>query len=166
VTYDFNSFSIYCLSCILKMAVFSVVVSCSLVEVSELIALMMEAASTSVTSVNLYQTTQRNNPEDSHLHICCWKNLKSHEVVYFSEFTFLFSSIYLSSYKGLTSCTHCVKDTVSDIILRLEVQNTETTCFSTSLYFSTLLQINPNLIFCWISSTFLNGLLTVSHSKH
>jgi hypothetical protein len=33
-----------------------------------LIALMMEAASTSKTSVNSYQTTRRNNPEDSHLH--------------------------------------------------------------------------------------------------
>jgi hypothetical protein len=31
-------------------------------------ALMMEAASTSETSENLYQTTRRNNPEDSHLH--------------------------------------------------------------------------------------------------
>jgi hypothetical protein len=31
-------------------------------------ALMMEAASTSETSVNFYQTTQRNNPKDSHLH--------------------------------------------------------------------------------------------------
>jgi hypothetical protein len=27
----------------------------------------MEAASTSETSVNFYQTTRRNNPEDSHL---------------------------------------------------------------------------------------------------
>jgi hypothetical protein len=32
------------------------------------IALMMEAASTSETSVNVYQTTRRNNPEDSHLY--------------------------------------------------------------------------------------------------
>jgi hypothetical protein len=32
-----------------------------------LIALMMEAASTSETSVNFYQNTLRNNPEDSHL---------------------------------------------------------------------------------------------------
>jgi hypothetical protein len=31
-------------------------------------ALMMEAASTSETSVNFYQATRRNNPEDSHLH--------------------------------------------------------------------------------------------------
>jgi hypothetical protein len=39
------------------------------------IALMMEAGSTSETSVNLYQTTSRNNPEDSHLHTCCHENL-------------------------------------------------------------------------------------------
>jgi hypothetical protein len=31
-------------------------------------ALMMEAASTSEKSVNFYQTTRRNNPEDSYLH--------------------------------------------------------------------------------------------------
>jgi hypothetical protein len=31
------------------------------------ITLMMEAASTSKTLVNFYQTTLRNNPEDSHL---------------------------------------------------------------------------------------------------
>jgi hypothetical protein len=43
-------------------AVFWVVAPCSLV------ALMMEAASTSEKSVNFYQTTRRNNPEDSHLH--------------------------------------------------------------------------------------------------
>jgi N6-adenosine-specific RNA methylase IME4 len=30
---------------------------------------MMEAASTSETPVNFYKTTQRYNPEDSHLHI-------------------------------------------------------------------------------------------------
>jgi hypothetical protein len=33
-----------------------------------LIALMMEAASTSEMSVNIYQTTRRNNLEDSHFH--------------------------------------------------------------------------------------------------
>jgi hypothetical protein len=33
------------------------------------IALMMEAANTSQTSENFYETTRRNNPEDSHLHI-------------------------------------------------------------------------------------------------
>jgi hypothetical protein len=33
----------------------------------EAIALMMEAASSSETLVNFYQTTRRYNPEDSHL---------------------------------------------------------------------------------------------------
>jgi hypothetical protein len=31
------------------------------------VTLMMQAASTSATSVNLYQNTRRNNPEDSHI---------------------------------------------------------------------------------------------------
>jgi hypothetical protein len=38
---------------------------------------MMEAESTSETSVNFYQTTRRNNPEDSHLHNRRRENLKS-----------------------------------------------------------------------------------------
>jgi hypothetical protein len=45
---------------------------------SRLIALMMEAASTSETSVNFYQTTRRNNPGDDHLHSRRRENLKSH----------------------------------------------------------------------------------------
>jgi hypothetical protein len=36
------------------------------------IALMMEAASTSEMSLNFHQTTQRNNPEDSHLDNQIW----------------------------------------------------------------------------------------------
>jgi hypothetical protein len=32
-------------------------------------ALMVEAASTSEMSINFYQITRRNNPEDIHLHI-------------------------------------------------------------------------------------------------
>jgi hypothetical protein len=39
---------------------------------------MMEAARTSETLVNFYQTTQRYNPEDSHLHTHCCENLKSY----------------------------------------------------------------------------------------
>jgi hypothetical protein len=50
----------------MKMAVFWVVA----------IALMMEAASTSETPVNIYQITRRNIPEDSHLRRL--ENLKSH----------------------------------------------------------------------------------------
>jgi hypothetical protein len=36
--------------------------------VVSIIMAMMEAARTSETSVNFYQTTRRYNPEDSHLH--------------------------------------------------------------------------------------------------
>jgi hypothetical protein len=39
---------------------------------------MMEAASTSETPVNFYQTTRHNNPEDIHLHIRRREYLKSH----------------------------------------------------------------------------------------
>jgi hypothetical protein len=35
----------------------------------KLIALMMEAASTSETSVNFYKTTRRFNTKDSHFHV-------------------------------------------------------------------------------------------------
>jgi hypothetical protein len=43
---------------------------------SSLITLMMEATSTSETSVNFYQITQCNNPEDSHLHTHHHENLE------------------------------------------------------------------------------------------
>jgi hypothetical protein len=45
------------------MAVFWIVAPSSLDD-----ALMMEAAGTSKTSVNVYQTTRRNNPEDRYVH--------------------------------------------------------------------------------------------------
>jgi hypothetical protein len=44
------------------------------------IALMMETARTYETSVNFYQTTRRNNPEDSHLCTRRREKPKSHEV--------------------------------------------------------------------------------------
>jgi hypothetical protein len=57
------------------MAVFWVVAPCSLVEVylrfsgaCLLIAPMLEVLSTSETTVNFYQSTRHNNPEDNHLH--------------------------------------------------------------------------------------------------
>jgi hypothetical protein len=43
---------------------------------SIIIALMMEAVNTSETSINFYQTTWCNIPEDSHLHTHCCENLK------------------------------------------------------------------------------------------
>jgi hypothetical protein len=42
-----------------------------------LIVLMMEAMNNSETSVNSYETTRRNIPEDSHLHTRRRENLKS-----------------------------------------------------------------------------------------
>jgi hypothetical protein len=66
------------------MAVFWDVVPCSLVliltDVSEelLITLMMEADSTSETSVNVDQTARCYILEDSHLHTRHRENLKSH----------------------------------------------------------------------------------------
>jgi hypothetical protein len=55
-----------------KMAVFSDVAPCSLVDFGPRFSgdtLMMEAISTSEASVNFYQTTQRNNREGSHLQV-------------------------------------------------------------------------------------------------
>jgi hypothetical protein len=43
-----------------------------------MIALMMEAARSSETLVNFYQTTQRNNPEDSNLRTNRRENIKSY----------------------------------------------------------------------------------------
>jgi hypothetical protein len=43
-----------------------------------MIALMMEAARTSKTLINFYQTTRRYNPEDSHLRTHRRENLKSY----------------------------------------------------------------------------------------
>jgi hypothetical protein len=45
-----------------------------------LIALMMEAARTSETLVNFYQTTRRYNPEDRHLRTHRRENLKSYKL--------------------------------------------------------------------------------------
>jgi hypothetical protein len=54
----------------MKRTVFWDVALCSLIEVCRrfrgAIAMMMEAVSTSETSVNFYQTTWRKIPEDSH----------------------------------------------------------------------------------------------------
>jgi hypothetical protein len=45
-----------------------------------IITLIMDAARTSETLVNVYQTTQRDLPEDSHLHIHCCENLQFHRL--------------------------------------------------------------------------------------
>jgi hypothetical protein len=50
--------------------------------------LLMEAASTSETSVNICQTTQRNNPEDSYQHTRRRENLTLHKTKYHLRFSF------------------------------------------------------------------------------
>jgi hypothetical protein len=78
-----------------KIALFWDVAPCSVVEIdrrfrdayclyhhrhvdpSTIKAMMMEAESTSETSVSFYQTTRLNIPEDSHLHASHRENLKS-----------------------------------------------------------------------------------------
>jgi hypothetical protein len=45
---------------------------------ASIIALMMEAVRTSEVSVNVYETTRRNVPEDSQLHIRRRENIKCH----------------------------------------------------------------------------------------
>jgi hypothetical protein len=49
---------------------------------------MMEAARTSETLVNFYQTTRRYNPEDSHLRTRRRENLKSY-FLYLSDYQLL-----------------------------------------------------------------------------
>jgi hypothetical protein len=50
----------------------------SIIRAMIIIALMMEAARTSETLINFYQTTRCYNPEDSHLHTHRRENLKSY----------------------------------------------------------------------------------------
>jgi hypothetical protein len=45
---------------------------------NKVITLMMEAGTSSETSVNYYQSTRRNNPEDSHFHTRRRENFESH----------------------------------------------------------------------------------------
>jgi hypothetical protein len=72
-----------------NMAVFWVVALCNLVEVYRRFIGHYcfshherddGAADTHETSVNFYQTTTRNIPEDSHLHACRRENLKYHQI--------------------------------------------------------------------------------------
>jgi hypothetical protein len=54
-----------------------------------LMALMKEPVNTSETSVNFYQTTRPNNPEESHLYTRRRENLKSHLERVSSKYIFL-----------------------------------------------------------------------------
>jgi hypothetical protein len=65
-----------------------------------LISLTMEALSTSETSLNLYQTTWRNNTEARHLHTRRRENLKSN--IFDCNFT-LISAITYDPHRHLTN---------------------------------------------------------------
>jgi hypothetical protein len=66
-------------------------------DIALVIALMMEAVSTFVTSVNFCQTTRRNNPEDSHLNSRRHEKLKSYnEYLKVEAVTFIRVKLYTS----------------------------------------------------------------------
>jgi hypothetical protein len=58
-------------------------------------ALMMEAAKTSETLVNFYQTKRRYNPEDSHVHTHRRENFKSYLVTNKTVFSRIFIEYFL-----------------------------------------------------------------------
>jgi hypothetical protein len=75
-----------------------------------LIALMMEAARTSETLVNFYQTTWRYNPEDSHLRTHCRENVKSYLIhfLFRSNGVFCKDAVWTSiSKRSMGGCWHC-----------------------------------------------------------
>jgi hypothetical protein len=65
---------------------------------STLIALLLEAASTSETSVNFYETTRRYIPEDSHIPTRRHENLKFH--LLFQYFPKVFCTYFIDG-RGL-----------------------------------------------------------------
>jgi hypothetical protein len=68
------------------------------------IALMMEAARTSETLVNFYQTTRCYNPEDSHLHTHRRQNLKSYLVNLYGEATHRYVRRFVVNFYQTTRC--------------------------------------------------------------
>jgi hypothetical protein len=82
---------------------------------SLLIALMMEAARTSKTLVNFYQTTRRYNPEDSHLRTLRRENLKSYlyQLVQYITITCSYNS----------QCRYCILSMGLSLLLMLLGKN-------------------------------------------
>jgi hypothetical protein len=65
-----------------------------------IIALMMEAGSTSETSVIFYETARRDIPQDSHLHTRCRENMKSPTHVSFvTQLMFCHLSVCIGNYQ-------------------------------------------------------------------
>jgi hypothetical protein len=65
-----------------------------------IVALMMEAASTSETFADFYQTTRRNNSEDSNLYTCCSDNLTVHLYLLITGFEMFISLVSFFSSRG------------------------------------------------------------------
>jgi hypothetical protein len=66
---------------------------------------MLEAVSTSETSVNSYQTTWRNMPEDSHFHTRRRENLKSH-LFLFIKILLKESDVFIIQPSNHKLCSH------------------------------------------------------------
>jgi hypothetical protein len=81
-------------------------------------ALMMEAARTSETLTNVYQTTRSYNPEDSHLHTCRRKNLNSYKELMFTHFKIMFA-VNLVRIAELSGCAMGAIPTTHTIVLGL-----------------------------------------------
>jgi hypothetical protein len=75
-----------------------------------LITLIMEAVSTSETSENFYQTTRRNNPEDSHLHTRNRENLKSDQSIFTSFWRLSVNSHSCSVNNNNGDTTSCIQE--------------------------------------------------------
>jgi hypothetical protein len=67
--------------------------------ITVIIALTMEAVSASETTVNFYQTTRRNNPEDGHLHTHRRENLPIDNLFLFLVLTVDFLCLINFSHK-------------------------------------------------------------------
>jgi hypothetical protein len=67
--------------------------------VSWKLTLMMEAVSTSETSVNFYETTWRHLQEDGHFHTRCCGNLKNSLLIFLHGIFFLFE-------RNISTCSH------------------------------------------------------------
>jgi hypothetical protein len=90
----------------------------------------MEAGSVSETSINVYQTTRRNNREDSYLHTLCRENLKSHLVNLYGRLLFAVLEIRSPSNQ----------DKILLIALMMEAASTSETSVS---FYQTIRRNNP-----------------------
>jgi hypothetical protein len=117
---------------------------------------MMEAVSTSETSVNFYQTTRRNIPENSYLQTRHRKNLKSHQM-------FISFLNYLKYNSYLTFIVFCIFISIQSecsVPLNFVCYAVPYICYMHS-YLKTFIKINYTLS----SFFFLSGFINVHNSR-